>query len=350
MERRETHTTQHAPVKDVLTCSAIANFQTCRRKYKYRDRDGLVPISKPRYLRFGAAVHACLGAWYRTHSVEQMLAAVDSAFPNREGDANDKADWHSLSAMMRAYATRFDYDDVEMLSGEQRFDSALVNPASGRSSRSFRVAGGIAGVVRQGDDVLLFKHKTVAAIPHDLGDRLAADLSLHAHAYFAREALGHPITGTLCNVLVKPRLVQAVGESEESYQARCAELIAASKTGKTSAKRRLPESDEEFQGRLAAWLAAEPRFVRFRVPLDADTVAAVRTQMWGVGKEILLARRENHWHRNSHACFGFGACAYWPVCSATDPAAVIASQFRVERADEGTAADDAANDDPTASF
>jgi len=52
--------------------------------------------------------------------------------------------------------------------------------------------------------------------------------------------------GIIYNVLVKARLQQSAGETEAEYEARRAELIAKSKTGKSSAQRKLPESDEAF--------------------------------------------------------------------------------------------------------
>ena len=128
--------------------------------------------------------------------------------------------------------------------------------------------------------------------------------------------MDYPVTEVLYNVLVKPRLIQAEGETEQEYEVRKAGLAAKSKSGKSSAKRRMPESDEDFQNRLAAWFAGEPRFTRQELLLDFDSIDNVRQMVWDISKELLDTRRTGRWHQNSGSCFGFGRCMYWPICSA----------------------------------
>ena len=138
------------------------------------------------------------------------------------------------------------------------------------------------------------------------------------------EASGRPI---IYNVLVKPRLAQNEGESEEQYDARKAALVAKSKSGKSSAKRRMPESDEDFRERLADWFAAEPRFARVELLLDFDSIENIRQQIWDIGKELLDARSHGRWHQNPRTCFGFGRCAYWPICSSKGNELVVENLF-----------------------
>jgi hypothetical protein len=260
-------------------------------------------------------------------------------------EPNEKRDWHYQNAMAVAYAAQVADEDLVVLALEKEFSGHLVNPVTGRRSRSFFLRGKIDGVVQRGPEVLLLEHKTAGTLTGDYVERLAMDLQIQLYAHYAREALGFPVTSILYNVLVKPRLAQAEGETEEQYQARCAELIAASKTGKTSAKRRMPETDEEFQARLAAWFAAESRFTRIELLLDFDTIEAVRQQIWDIGQEILAARRDGHWHQNGRACFVYGNCPYFAVCASKGNPLVIANQYRVEPPHEELSTDDGTPDD-----
>ena len=129
----------------------------------------------------------------------------------------------------------------------RHFEGPIINPATGAASRSFVLAGKVDGIVRIGDDHYILEHKTAATIDADYLERLWTDFQIAIYSQYVEQALGIPITGVIYNVLAKARLQQGKGETEEEYQARRAELLAKSKTGKTTAKRKLPESDEEFQ-------------------------------------------------------------------------------------------------------
>lgn len=334
------------PLRQALTYSALSTFQTCRRRYRHRYEDHLVPVAKAHALAFGSVTHQWLEVWHRDRTLEAAQAIIDHAYVNRRAEPGELRDWHYQTAMLRAYAQQFAGDTFTVIALEKEFSGRLENPATGHRSRRFFVRGKVDGIVQRADEVLLLEHKTAGTLTGDYVERLGMDLQIQLYAHYARTTLDQPVTGILYNVLVKPRLAQAEGETEEQYQARCAELIAASKTGKTSAKRKVPETDEEFQTRLAAWFTAEPRFTRIELLLDADTLANVRQQIWDIGQEILVARREGRWHQNGRACFGFGTCPYWPICSSKGNPLVIENQFRVEPPHEELSSDD----DPATTF
>jgi hypothetical protein len=193
----------------------------------------------------------------------------------------------------------------------------------------------VDGIVLRNGRYYLLEHKTADTLTGNYIERLSMDLQILMYSHYVRESLGCPVEGILYNVLVKPRLVQSEGETEEQFEARRAELQAKSKTGKPStAKRKLPETDEEFQERLAAWFAAEPRFLRVELFLDFDAVNNVLQMLWDISKSILDARRCGRWHQNPRACFGFGRCAYWPICSSKGNELVIENLYTKTRPHE----------------
>jgi hypothetical protein len=312
---------------DVLTYSAMSMFQACRRKYKHRHLDHLVPVEKGHALRFGSVAHQWLEVWHRAGDLELAQRVIDQAYLDRLAKPDQKRDWHYQTAMLHAYAAQFPDEGFEVVALEKEFSGPLVNPATGRKSRSFIIRGKVDGIVRRGDEHLLLEHKTAATISGNYLERLAMDLQILLYCYYVRETLEYPVSSIIYNVLVKPRLAQAEGETEEQYEARKAALVAKSKSGKSSAKRRMPESDEEFQLRLAAWFDAEPRFTRQELLLDFDSIANVRQMLWDISKELLDARRNGRWHQNPRTCFGFGRCSYWPICSSKGNELVVENLF-----------------------
>ena len=317
-------------VREAQTYSSMSTFQNCRRRFWLRYQEGLVPIEKPHALHFGSVTHDWLETWHETRSLEAAQVVIERAYADRHASAMAHRDWHYQSAMLLAYATQYAVETFEVIELEREFSGHLVNPSSDRRSRSFFMRGKVDGIVCDGGGLKLLEHKTAATITGDYVERLSMDLQIALYSYYAREALGYPIESVLYNVLVKPKLVQSEGETEEEYQARRAQLIAKSKTGKTSAKRKMPESDEDFQARLAAWFAAESRFTRIELLLDMDTIENVRQQVWDICQEILEARRTGRWHQNSRSCFGFGTCPYWPICVSKGNPIVAENQYRVE--------------------
>jgi len=313
----------------VLTYSAMSTFQACRRRYKHRYLDGLVPVDKAPALRFGTITHQWLEVWHRTRSLSTAQEIIEAAYPNRAGDPGEKRDIFYQTAMLKAYAAQYPAEDFSVVALECEFSGPLVNPApGGRRSRSFRVRGKVDGILRRGTDLLLLEHKTAGSVTGDYIDRLPMDLQIQLYSYYVQEMLGEPVSAVVYNVLLKPRLTQGEGETEEQYQARKAELEAKSKSGKpSSARRRMPESDEDFQRRLDEWFAAEPRFTRVELLLDQDTIDNVRHTLWDISKEILEARRQGRWHQNPRSCFGFGRCAYWPICAAKGNELVVENLF-----------------------
>ncbi len=77
------------------------------------------------------------------------------------------------------------------------------------------------------------------------------------------------------NVLLKSRLQQKTGESEAEFELRRMELAAKNKSGRSTAQRQLPESDEEIQARLAAWYSRDEAFAAELTKLPAMDAACI---------------------------------------------------------------------------
>jgi hypothetical protein len=231
--------------------------------------------------------------------------------------------------MMRGYATRYFEEPFEIVALEKEFEGKIVNPATGAISRSFTLAGKIDGIVRIGNEHFLIEHKTAAAVDRGYLERLWTDFQITIYGYYAEQVLGIRIAGVIYNILIKSRLEQRLGETEDEYEARRVELIAKSKNGKSSAKRRLPETDEEFQARLATKYAESEMFHREMLYLSRQQIDALRAELWELTQAFLDARRRNVWYQNTSFCFHYGRpCPYFALCRSGGNENVIANFYR----------------------
>ena len=287
--------TAHPPTaKSVLTYSALNTFRNCPRKYKHRYADCLRPREKAEALSFGGVIHGAIEMWYRQTGDDNRLWAVldyvDGQFPQREHDQTQKAAWQLARAMVTGYAACYPSEDFEVVEVEKTFTGEIRNPDTGRPSQTFVIAGKADAVVRRGDGLYLLEHKTASGIDAGYLDKLWTDTQIALYSHYLR-GQGYPIVGVIYNVLLKARLQQKQGETQEEYEARRLQLAAKNKSGRSTAKRQMPETDEAFQGRLADWYARPEAFHREHVYLSEDRLAMLQEEVWEITQQYLDARR-----------------------------------------------------------
>ncbi|HXG47131.1 MAG TPA: PD-(D/E)XK nuclease family protein [Methylomirabilota bacterium] len=316
----------------VTTYSMWNQFRNCRKAAELRYLQHLVPLERDRNLHFGSLIHECLELWHGQRNLSRMLDLIDRRCAARAQDEDQKRDWHRATAMMRAYAERYAEEEFEVVALEHVFEGPIVNPATGAASRSFRLAGKVDGIVRIDGEYFILEHKTASQIDSDYLERLWTDFQITLYAHYVEQTLGIPITGILYNVLVKARLQQSRGETEEEFEARRAELLAKSKTGRTTARRREPESDEDFQRRLAEKYADPAMFHRERLYLSRDRFDVLRAELWELTQAFLDARRRGVFYQNTSFCFNYQRpCPYFALCRSNGNPNVIENFY--QRAD-----------------
>ncbi len=302
-----------API--VSTYSMWSLFRNCRKAVEWRYLQQLVPLQRDRNLHFGSLIHECLELWHRERDLARVLDLIDRRCAARAQDEDQQRDWHLATAMMRGYAARYPAEDFEIVALEHVFEGPIVNPATGAASRSFRLAGKVDGIIRAGQEYFILENKTVSQIDSDYLERLWTDFQITLYAHYVEQTMGLPITGILYNVLVKARLQQSKGETEEEFEARRAELLAKSKTGRTAARRREPESDEEFQRRLNEKYADPAMFHREMLYLSRDRFDVLRSELWELTQAFLDARRRGVFYQNTAFCFNYQRpCPYFALC------------------------------------
>ena len=313
------------------TYSMWSLFRNCRMACKLRYLDFLVALGFDPNLRFGSAIHQFLECWHRNRDLAQVLDLIDHSYPNRAAEDDLLRDWHLATAIMKGYATRYPVEEFSVVELEKKFEGEIVNPATGATSRSFTLAGKVDGIVRIGDEHFLLEHKTASILDSGYIERLWTDFQIILYCWYVEQALGIRINGVIYNVIVKAKLQQSKGETEAEYEARRADLIAKSKTGKSSAQRRMPETDDEFQGRLAAKYAEQGMFHREVLYISRDRFAVLQAELWELTQNFLDARRRDTWYQNTSQCFQYGRpCAYFALCRSDFSPLVRDNHYRVE--------------------
>lgn len=296
---------------------------------KWRYIDELVPLERDPNLAFGSVIHDCLECWHGERDLVKVLDHIDRTYPNRAQDDHQQADWHLAKAMMSAYVEHYPAEEFEVVALEKTFEGPIVNPATGATSRSFILAGKVDGIVRQDGQYFLLEHKTASQIDASYLERLWTDFQITLYAWYLEQTLGITVSGIIYNVLVKAKLRQGKGETEAEFEARRAELIAKSKTGKSSAKRKLSEDDETFQQRLQEKYLEPGMFHREVLYISRDQFEELRAELWELSKAMLDARRRDTFYRNTSYCFQYGRpCAYFQLCRSGGNPNVIENHFQ----------------------
>ena len=349
--------------REILTYSALNCWRNCPRKYKLRYQEHLRPREKAETLAFGSTIHGALELWHGSaddpnrlmkvfdfldteyasrdadpdakaawFQARAMMAGYAARYPqeeftvlelekefqgeirNPDADPDAKAAWFQARAMMAAYAARYPQEEFTVLELEKEFQGEIRNPATGGASKTFTMAGKVDGIVQLGNELYLLEHKTASSIDGAYLDRLWCDTQIALYTHYLRE-MGYPVVGVIYNVLLKTRLKQRQGETEEEYLERKAALAAKSKSGKSTAKRQEPETDADFMGRLADWYSKPESFHREKIYLSEDRIAMVAEEIWEITQQYLGARSRDSWLLNTSYCFNWSRpCEYLPYC------------------------------------
>jgi hypothetical protein len=312
------------------TYSMWSQFRNCRKACEFRYLQGLVPIKENRNLSFGSLIHECLELWHRERNLEDVLDYIGRAYFERAYNEEHLRDWHLATAMMKGYIARHPEEEFHVVALEKTFEGRIINPATGAPSRSFLMAGKVDGIVQIGNEYFLLEHKTASLIDSSYLERLWTDFQIILYSWYVNKYLGIPVVGIIYNILAKAKLQQGKGETETEFETRKAQLLAKSKTGKTSAKRKLPESDEDFQTRLAAKYSDPLIFHRETLYISRDRYYTLRAELWELTQAFLEASRRGYFYQNTAFCFRYRTpCAYYPICSADNTSNIIENYYQI---------------------
>lgn len=295
--------------RNLLTYSALATFRNCPRKYKNRYIDHLRPVEKQPALFFGQVIHQALTLYYRSQgNLKPAYEYIQQCF------ADDKPARLLALVMLTAYADQYSQDDLDVPALDVEFHGEIRNPKTNGRSQTFVMAGKANGIVRIRGELYLLEHRTASSAEELDHDRLWADTQAALYCHYLRQN-GYPIVGVVYNTLLKSRLQQKPGETETEFAQRCEELAAKNKSGKTTARRQMPETDEEFVARLKEWYLTHEAFDRVVFRFTEDRLSLLQEEVWEVTQQYLGSRRRRQWLPNTSQCFHYNRpCEYLKYC------------------------------------
>lgn len=283
--------------RGLLTSSRLRDARACQRLHHYRYQLGYRPAQDAASLRFGSLVHKGLEAWWRapTNRLDAALVALAA-------ESSDPFDLARARALLVGYDARWSDEPFEVLGVEVEFSTRLENPATGKVSQTWDLAGKLDVLVKHlpTDRVLIMEHKTSSedvAAGSDYWKKLRLDGQVSLY-YVGGRSLGFDIGGCLYDVLGKPKL--------RPYQ--------------PSQKRSEPETPAEYERRCMEAIAAAPHefFVRGEVPRLEQDVEDALHDVWQLGRQIRESELAGRHPRNPEACVRFGrTCAFFDVCTGT---------------------------------
>ena len=317
-----------AKEKQVLTFSSLNVLRTCPRQFKLRFIDQLFPVDQDADQRyFGTVIHRALEIWYGSAEMEDQtlrrglaLETIDKQCKDREKDPDVRKMWFLARSMFEAYIDHYGNDNSWKIRDiEKAFVGKIINPETNAQSKTFEMKGKIDLLIEvtgsgEQDGLYIVDHKTLSSWTEKEIDKLHIDTQMAVYVYYMRQ-LGIPVKGFVYNVLLKTQIKQKQGETQEEFDLRYAEACAKNKSGKSSATRELPETDEQYAARLADWFKKEQRFHRIVVELPESRLNLIQQEIWDLTQDYLSRKRRDYWCCNSGACYQyFRPCDYLPYC------------------------------------
>lgn len=262
----------------VVTATMLSEFLDCRRKARLRYEDELVPLREDaETIRFGRLFH--------------QLVALGLSGGGVVGD-EVRAAWANLCELTMAdrrlaivagetalaYFARWRVDLGKTVP-ESLFWLEPRNPDTRRPSRRFVLAGRVDELVIDRPEIV--ERKTSGqAIDAGYLERIWSDWQTGLYA------LGTGAEKIVYEIFQRCQLKMRDGE------------------------------EEEFRGRVRAWLEEPGRFHREEVYLTESRRAEIDRQLWETASLYADARRRGEWTANPSHCFHWGRpCPYYRFCS-----------------------------------
>lgn len=321
-------------MNNLLTNSCIYSFKACRRRCWFAYECGIRSITDAKALRMGTAGHAALEALARGLLIDTAHATVLREY--REcPEQIEQYDWQIECQTMLTLIGGYHWhwgDALKYETVEIQFRLPLRNPATGRSTPNFDIAGKIDGLPHLEDGRLaVIEHKFLSDSldsDSDLWRILERDPQITLYLYAARE-LGYPVETILYDVVRKPTIkptdvpildddglkivLDADGDRVLTKQNKPRQTGDKEK-GWTLQSR--PMTPAEWGEKLNADIGARPEyyFARHEIPRLDNDIAEYLEELWQLQKIIRDAQLKNRWYRTASkdTC---PWCAYQGICS-----------------------------------
>lgn len=285
---------------ELLTSSRLACQRMCPKKHQLRYEMGLSRIRKGKALSIGSAYH--VGQEAKNRGDDDATAIKKAIAPYEHlPEWADPYDWaverETVAALLAGHFWFYGNNDIKILETEQVFQFPLVNPETGKPSRTFVNAGKTDNIGRLPDQrIVVGEYKTTGnSIDPDseywLRFRCDPQISMYV---LAARAAGHETNTCIYDVVHKPGIApkRATPMDKRKYKKDGVTLYAN--------QREVDEIPEEFGKRLLEDIGERPDFYyqRREIPRLEDELAEFQQEVWHQAKMIMESRKHNRWFRN----------------------------------------------------
>jgi RecB family exonuclease len=326
-----------------LTNSRISSFKKCRKLHWFEYEIGLRKVRDSKALRMGSAFHDALDVLKKGGALEDGVAIVRDTYDATE-PPGELYDWvmerETIVALVVGNLWRWGDDRLEIIESEFEFNLPLVNPATGRKTPNFTLAGKIDGIIRLEDGRLaVLEHKTTSEDFHEgtpYHRRLFLDSQLTTYVYAARR-MGFDVSTCLYDVtrkpLLKPTPVPLLDEDGLKVILDKDGNRVKNKNGSWRQVQSIddgmilrsrPMMPEEWSDKVLGDVSERHHFYfgRIEIPrLDSDIDEYV-AEIWDVQRTIAEAKNSGRWFKtvSRDTCV---YCPYFDLClskwSPSDP-------------------------------
>lgn len=306
---------------EILSNSRMKTARGCMREHLFQYDLAFRPVKEDAVLRFGTLAHRGEEAWWNAIKAgapqDEWLALAILAMAG-EADPFERV---KAEELVRGYHIRWKDEPFEVLVVEERFETALINPATGAASRTWRLAGKLDVVARdlRTGRIHLIEHKTSS---EDIRpgsaywNRLRMDGQVSVY-FDGAAALGFEVVSCLYDVLGKPALkpLKATPVDQRKYtQPTKKEPIPRLYAN----QRDHDETPEEYRARIIEDIAADPAsfYQRCEVVRLESELEEARYDTWQTAQAIQASRIAKRAPRNPDHCHRFGRlCPFFDVCT-----------------------------------
>ena len=298
---------------NLLTNSSLKCYRRCQRLYYLRYMLGYRAAVEDEALRIGSLIHLGREAWFNGIIAglrgDELLAFALAAMAG-ESDPFDRA---RAEALMIGYHARWEGEALEILAVEVEFRAPMINPATGKESRTWTLGGKLDGIVCQDGRKLIDELKSSsedvsAGSSYQKRLRMDGQVSMY---FRGAHALGYDVEGCLYDVIGKPALRPLKATPIESRK--------FTKDGKLyAAQRDADESPESFKARVMESIAENPEkyFSRFEVARLQTEIDEHAQDIWQTAQSIRNSILRNVWPRNPDSCQMYNRdCTFFGPCT-----------------------------------
>ena len=243
-----------------------------------------------------------------------------------------------MGAMMRGMLRAYDRiwwshtNDLEVLSIEETYWCPLYNLDTNRRSRKFVLSGKLDKVVREGDQIVLYDHKTTSSkigADSDYWRVLQVEGQPRQYEILLR-ANGIEVDRVVWDVVRKPQIrPKKIANAARASVLETRKYYDSDVSDETHEDLRTMsleyENFELFELRVYDTVFRDPTeyFARRSIPNLKDDLYVHNQNMWDLSQNIVTARKRYDEHKrhtyNAGACFQWGTpCRYLGICEGSD--------------------------------